>query len=72
MVGSNIYLKHYLFPKNEEIIELYNDPSSKNDNNKMRLAEVVRLIDIADEIKMNGKIGGINQGVKNNNLDESN
>ena len=38
----------------------------------MRLAEVVRLIDIADEIKMNGKICGINQGVKNNNLDESN
>ena len=67
-----IYLKHYLFPKNEEIIELYNDLSSKNDNNKMRLAEVVRLIDIADEIKMNGKICGINQGVKNNNLDESN
>lgn len=62
------YLKHYVIPKTESIIAMGSDADTELD--KLRTA--VQLINIADELKMNGKLCGINQGVKNNRITEAN
>ena len=64
------YFKFYLNPKNEALRAIGKPTEVDNEINNIR--SIFRLLDIADEMKINGRLCGINQGVKNNNIDEEN
>lgn len=62
------YLKYYLNPKNQLIRAIGKDA----DKELSKLNKITNILDIADELKMQGRLCSINQGVKNNNQDEAN